>query len=114
MLRGGYGFAQGAALHGSPPERHWVAESRRSWFWGFWIPLGLLLAISLFGWPALALCLVYPLQIIRLAYRRESHDRLTWWWASAMVISKFPELLGQLKYRLDRLRRVNSQLIEYK
>src|ERR1700678_63187 len=33
MLRGGYAFAQGVALHGAPPERHWVAESRRAWVW---------------------------------------------------------------------------------
>ncbi len=114
MLRGGYGFAQGAAIHGALPERHWVAESRRAWIWGFWIPVGVLLAMSVFGWGALALVLIYPVQIVRLAYRRGYRSKLTWWWAAAMVVSKFPELLGQMKYRLDRMRRVNSQLIEYK
>jgi glycosyltransferase involved in cell wall biosynthesis len=114
MLRGGYGFAQGAAIHGAPPERHWVAESRRARVWGFWIPAVVLVAVIVFGWWALALVLIYPVQIIRLTYRRGDLSKLTWWWAGAMVIGKFPELLGQLKYRLDRLRRVNSQLIEYK
>jgi GT2 family glycosyltransferase len=114
MLRGGYGFAQGAALHGAPPERHWVAESRRAWIWGLWIPVGVLLAATIFGRWALALCLVYPLQIVRLANRRGDRSKFKWWWASAMVVAKFPELLGQLQYRLDRIRRVNSPLIEYK
>ena len=114
MLRGGYGFAQGAALHGAPPERHWVAESRRAWIWGLWIPVGVVLAATVFGWWALALCLVYPLQIVRLANRRGDRSKFKWWWASAMVVAKFPELLGQLQYRLDRIRRVNSPLIEYK
>jgi glycosyltransferase involved in cell wall biosynthesis len=114
MLRGGYGFAQGAALHGDSPERHWVAESRRAWLWGLWIPVGLLLAVGMFGWRALALFLIYPLQVVRLANRKGSGSKLSWWWASAMVVGKFPELLGQLKYRLDRLRHVNSPLIEYK
>jgi GT2 family glycosyltransferase len=114
MLRGGYGFAQGAALHGAPPERHWVAESRRAWIWGFWIPVGVLLAATVLGWWALAMYLVYPLQIVRLANRGGHRSKFKWWWASAMVVAKFPELLGQLQYRLDRMRQVNSSLIEYK
>src|SRR5712692_681401 len=40
MLRGGYAFAQGADLHGAPPERHCVRESRGVWFWGLGIPVG--------------------------------------------------------------------------
>jgi len=114
MLRGGYGFAQGAALHGAPPERHWVAESRRAWLWGLWIPIGLLVASGFAGWWVLMLLCIYPLQILRLAYRRGFDSKLAWWWAAAMVVAKFPEALGQLKYHLDRLRRVNSKLIEYK
>jgi hypothetical protein len=30
------------------------------------------------------------------------------------VIGKFPEVLGQMKYAIDRFRRVQSRLIEYK
>ena len=41
-LRSGYAFAQGAYLHGAPPERHWVWESRRAWLWGVWLPLACL------------------------------------------------------------------------
>jgi len=114
MLRGGYGFAQGAALHGAPPERHWVAESRRIWLWGFWMPAVVLVASGMFGWWALLLLWIYPIQILRLAYRRGFGSKLTWSWAVAMVVAKFPEVLGQMKYYLNRLRRVNSKLIEYK
>ena len=45
-VRAGYAFAQGAHLHGAPPERHWVWESRRAWLWGIWLPL-VCLALSL-------------------------------------------------------------------
>ena len=38
-LRAGYAFAQSAALHGAPPERLGVRESRSAWFWGFALPL---------------------------------------------------------------------------
>ena len=53
MVRGGYGFAQGAALHGAPPERHWVVESRRAWIWGLVLPAAIVVAGSkMVGRPA--------------------------------------------------------------
>ena len=114
MLRGGYGFAQASALHGDPPERHGVLESRRAWIWGFCIPLlTIILCITVGAWGLLPL-LVYPFQIIRLAIRgtrSPSKNRVR---AVALVLSKFAEVLGQMKYLLDRYRRVQSGLIEYK
>ena len=53
-LRGGYAFAEGSLLHGAPPERHWVAESRRAWIWGLGIPLLALLALPVLGLFSLA------------------------------------------------------------
>ncbi|WP_225027982.1 glycosyltransferase family 2 protein, partial [Xinfangfangia pollutisoli] len=38
-VRAGHAFAEGAALHGAPPERHWVAETRRALLWGAVLPL---------------------------------------------------------------------------
>ncbi len=32
--RAGHAFAEGAALHGAGPDRHWVAETRRALIWG--------------------------------------------------------------------------------
>lgn len=114
MVRGGYAYAQGASLHGAPPERHWVAESRRAWIWGLFIPLAILLLIGLVGWWAILLLIIYPLQIIRLAVRGKRSARENWWRAGALVISKFPEMMGEMKFVLDRLRGANSRLIEYK
>ena len=113
-LRSGYAYAQGAALHGAPPERHWVAESRRAWNWGLYIPLGALLLSVALGWPALLLLLIYPLQMVRLARTGRHSARENWLRAGALVISKFPEMLGQLKFLRDRLRRAQSRIIEYK
>jgi glycosyltransferase involved in cell wall biosynthesis len=114
MLRGGYAYAQGAWLHGAPPERLWVAESRRAWIWGLYIPLcALLLSVPL-GWPGFLLLLIYPLQVIRLARTGRHTVRENWLRAGALVISKFPEMLGQLKFLRDRLGRAQSRIIEYK
>lgn len=113
-LRGGYAFAMGAAIHGAPPERHWVAESRRAWLWGLGIPVGIVGLAAGLGGAFLGLLVVYPLQTIRLAARGRRTSRENWWQAVALVLGKFPEMLGELKFLLDRVRRVRSQLIEYK
>jgi GT2 family glycosyltransferase len=114
MLRGGYAFAQGVHLHGAAPERHGVAESWRAWIWGLFIPAAIAAAALIFGpWALLALA-VYPLQMIRLALRGKRTRRENWWRGGALVVSKFPEMLGQIKFWSDRSRRSQSRLIEYK
>jgi GT2 family glycosyltransferase len=105
--RGGHAFAEGAALHGAAPERHWVAETRRAVLWGAVLPLVTLAALAVTPWAALLL-LAYPLQILRLA-RRHGWER-----AAFLVLARFPEALGVLQYRLNRLRQRRSGLIEYK
>lgn len=120
MQRGGYAFAQGARLHGASPERLWISQSRRAWFWGFGVPAAVILGAALLGPMALLLLILYPLQIARIALRgtrdvpgrRSSPDR--WLYASAVVLAKFPELLGQLTFLLHSLTRVQARLIEYK
>ena len=114
MKRGGYAFALGAALHGAPPERHWVAESRRIWIWGLGVPAATLILVSLAGaWGALLL-LLYPLQIVRLALLGKRTRLQNWLLSLSLVVGKFPEMLGQLKFVADRMRRSRSALIEYK
>ncbi len=113
-LRTGYGFAEGAHLHGAPPERHWVRESRRALIWGFGIPLvtvGLTIWLGLWG---LAMLLVYPLQIIRLALRSTRPAKENWLRALFLVLGKFPEAIGQLKFIYNRLAGKTARLIEYK
>lgn len=105
--RGGHAFAEGAALHGAPPERHWVAEARRALLWGAVLPLAAVLGLVLTPWAALLL-LAYPLQVLRLS-RHLGRER-----AAFLVLGKFPEAQGVLEYHLNRLRRRRAGLIEYK
>ncbi len=114
MLRGGYAFAQGVYLHGAAPERHGVVESRRAWIWGFCIPAAVLVAAWVFGAWALLSFVIYPLQVIRLALKGKGTARENWWAAGALVVGKFAEVLGQIKFWMDRFRRAQSRLIEYK
>jgi glycosyltransferase involved in cell wall biosynthesis len=114
MARSGYAFAQGAHLHGRLPERHWVWESRRTWFWGFWLPLLCVaagLTIVPWGWASFA---AYPVQIVRQSLRVSGsfRDRITK--ATFQLLSRFPEAAGQLRFWRDHLLGRESALIEYK
>jgi glycosyltransferase involved in cell wall biosynthesis len=114
-MRTGYAFAQGAALHGAPPERHYVREARRAWIWGLAIPLLALCLAPLLGYWALVVLIAYPIQLVRLSALRPQHTRgENWLRAAALLLGKFAEMFGQVKFYIDRLRRVQSRLIEYK
>lgn len=113
-LRCGYAYALGAHLHGAPPERHFVWQSRRAWLWGAWLPLGCLVA-SLALWPwGLTAWLIYPLQVLRQIFRNTGtlSQRLTL--AFFQVVSRFPEVLGQIRFKRDLLLSQRARLIEYK
>lgn len=106
-VRAGHAFAEGAALHGRSPERHWVAETRRALIWGAGLPLLAILAglVHPAGW---LLLLVYPAQFVRLGLRDG------WQAAAFSLVGKFAEARGILGYGLDRLRGRRRGLIEYK
>ncbi len=115
MLRGGYAFAQGAAIHGGPPERYAILETRRAWFWGLGIPVIALILAPIFSWWALLALIPYPIQLIRLAMRGPRPSaRDNWLRAAALLLGKFPEMFGHVKFHIDQIRRSQSRLIEYK
>lgn len=112
--RAGYAFAEGSALHGAPPERHWVRESRSAWIWGMGIPgFVAVAAASATPW-AVALLFVYPLQVLRLYLQTRHTLPQAGWYATFLVMGKVPEVVGQFKYLLNRLRDRSPALIEYK
>ena len=112
-MRTGYAFAEGSHIHGAAPERHWVAESRSAWLWGLVLPAGLLMATL---WSPVAVWgfLLYPAQAVRLWLRKHGSGRARIAHAVFLVLGKFPETLGQLKFVAHRLRGRRASLIEYK
>lgn len=106
-VRAGHAFAEGAALHGAGPDRHWVAENRRSVVWGMALPLAILAGALITPWALLA-GLIYPAQVVRLARRGG------WAWAWFSVLGKFAEARGVAVYWLGRWRGQRRGLIEYK
>lgn len=113
-VRTGYAFAEGAHLHGRPPERHWVQQSRSAWFWGLLLPLALLIGASVDGPLALWGFALYPIQILRLFLRARGPWRLRALQASFLVIGKFAEAAGQIRFVANRVAGRRAALIEYK
>jgi glycosyltransferase involved in cell wall biosynthesis len=112
--RAGHAFAEGAALHGAPPERHYVKEARRALTWGLALPIAALLGAFFHGACALVL-LAYPMQIVRLSLRHRADGRPSpGARAFFLVLGRFPEALGVCTYWLRRWRRAPVRLIEYK
>lgn len=72
--RAGHAFAEGAAIHGAPPERHNVTPTRRALIWGAGLPLAILLGLFFTPW-ALALALLWPLKSLRLIGQGMPTDR---------------------------------------
>jgi len=114
--RAGHAFAQGAFLHGAPPERHYVAEQRRALIWGAVLPLSIVVLglIHPIAWLLLA---VYPLQVLRLALRPQPaavEADAAWSRAFFLVAGRFPEAAGVLLFHWHKHRGRASSLIEYK
>jgi glycosyltransferase involved in cell wall biosynthesis len=118
-VRAGHAYAEGAALHGAPPERFWVRETRSNWFWGLAVPAG-------------AIALAWPTRGLSLLAAAAGYTLILWWraarwgrsrgWAAddsalfglACGLAKFPMAIGQARYATARWRGRRSALIEYK
>jgi GT2 family glycosyltransferase len=112
-VRAGHAFAEGASLHGQPPERHYVREARRAWLWGILLPI-LILLISVFSSLGTILLLIYPLQVVRLCRSGNLPWRKNCMHALFLVLGKFPEAAGLVKYHFRSFKGAGSRLIEYK
>ncbi len=116
-VRAGHAYAQGAAIHGCSPERHWVRESLSIWVWGLIIPVMAVLCAGVTGGMSLLLLAGYPLllgRIYKRMRRRGYSAGDAFCYAGFCVLGKFPQVLGQMQYWWRRLTASPAVLIEYK
>ena len=106
--RAGYAYGEGAAMHGDPPERHCVRETRSALAWGVVLPVIVVTGVFVTPW-SFALLLAWPAQVLRLISQSMDPTR-----ALFITLGKTPEALGVLGYWWDRLRGRRTKLIEYK
>ena len=113
-MRSGHAYAEGARLHGAPPECHWVREARSALAWGVALPLAIVAGAALLGpWALLALA-VYPLQVARLFGKAEGLPRIRFARAFFLLLGKFAEAAGELRFFARSRRGRPGRLIEYK
>jgi hypothetical protein len=107
--RSGHAFAEGAWLHGLGRERHWVRETLRAVFFGGLLPLtAIVLSATLDAW-FLLLLLLYPVHVLRLSREQGGFTR-----AFYLVLGRFPEFLGVLRFVGQTAGACAAPLIEYK
>ena len=117
-IRNGHAYAEGALMHGKPPEKHWVKESRRIWVWGLILPfLAIASAWVTKGISIILLLLAYGLLFSRVyKYTRTgeipSSDALLY--SLFCVLDKFPQFIGQIQFHLSRLLKRKRTIVEYK
>lgn len=112
--RTGWAYAEGAAMNGAPPERHWVNETRRACLWGILLPLLALVLALIQPWAGLSVLALYPIQLARLVYRSTLEPRLARIQSAFLMIEKFAEAAGVVKYHVARLGGASKGIIEYK
>lgn len=113
--RAGHAYAQGADLHGAPPEQMWVRQSRRIVAWGLLLPALAAVAAPVTRGLSLVLLLAYPVNVVRIARRlRGEGQSRPWTIAFFLMLAKFPEAIGWLRFRWGKLTGHRSKLIEYK
>jgi cellulose synthase/poly-beta-1,6-N-acetylglucosamine synthase-like glycosyltransferase len=117
-VRTGHAYAEGTALHGRTPERHFVRQTRSAVFWGLAVPA---LALGL-AWPTrfLSLALLGGYLVLHRKTRRYYEVQRGWprgdagLYAAWIVLAKFPQALGLLRYWAGRLSGRRSGVIEHR
>jgi|SRR5665213_67938 len=112
-VRYGFGMTEVSRLHWSSPFGIWKAELKRAIIWGGLLPL--LIGFAALVHPAaLAVTLIYPLQICRIALTRGLRSSDSWAYALFVTLGKFAEFQGVSKFYWRKLLRQSTELIEYK
>jgi len=112
-MRGGHAFAEVSLIHFGSTQGIWKIETARSVVWGLLLPLAIF-SLSVVEPLSLVLFAAYPLQIVRLARKEGWKSVDSWMFASFLVIGKFAEAIGILKYYISLIFRTQSRAIEYK
>jgi hypothetical protein len=104
-------------MHGKLPERHGIRHVRRFILWGIVIPS----MILILAWPthgmSLLMSFFYPLQVAWNArcHRKAGMPHLdAWLYGASIVVGRFPNTVGAVRYWYGQLVGRCQALIEYK
>jgi glycosyltransferase involved in cell wall biosynthesis len=123
-VRAGHAYAEGNFRHGGAPEFFRQREVSGIWKWAI-LPLAMTcIAVVVIGilsvrWSVFGLLplLLYPLLAIKVAKQRMNRGtpmKNALLYGSSVVVGKFPQLLGLIRFRSKQRRGERSMIIEYK
>ena len=111
-VRAGHAYAEVGAMHGEPQH---AVKLLKTLVWAFVLPTTSLGLGGFTNGLSFALLVLYPLNIARIAMRlRRSGEPRPYTVATFLMLSKFPEAMGWLRYQAGRFTGRRSKLIEYK
>ena len=114
-VRAGHAYAEVSSMHDDDLSREWRSKSAKALLWAFFIPAASVVSVPFTSSYSLGLFLLYPLNVARIANRlRRDGERRPWAVATFLMLSKFPEALGWLRYKRGRVTGERSAIIEYK
>ena len=125
-VRGGWAYAEGAAMHGGSPEAYNRRAVRSILVWGTGLPLALVgpplaallgapagvMTLSLLGLVAVAAMAVRIARYRRMRHGDPSTDALLY--GALTMAGKLPQLVGVARYHAGRWSGRPARLIEYK
>ncbi|HEX3356930.1 MAG TPA: glycosyltransferase [Tepidisphaeraceae bacterium] len=123
-FRAGHAYAEGFAMHGTPPESHNAHQVMSIRLWALIVPLIFVVATIAtaliaprYAWIPALLLLLYPLMILKIAVSKRfqnlgSADSLIY--GFFVMLGKLPQLCGMRAYRRSISRGGHTTLIEYK
>jgi GT2 family glycosyltransferase len=116
-VRAGRAYAQGAALHGASPERHWVKERRSIWIWGILVPsLAVVFTWLTYGLSLVVMLALYVVLGIKIVLNRtrswgySRSDAVLYAWFC--VIGKWPQAIGLLQFVFEQKCRPNNEVVK--
>lgn len=115
--RSGYASIEGAWMHRRSPGRYNVHGVVSILQWAVCLPLAACLLSAWLGWFGVLVLLLYPFQWLRVSLKQRalgrsaSHARL---YAFFILLGKFAQLLGILRWFWLHIVRRTPSLIEYK
>lgn len=119
--RSGHAYAEHVARHGIRAFPSWRRQVKSIIIWGFVLPAiiigcaGAALAGHLFLLvPGIMVAFLYPLQWVRIARAKNGGGQKRSIYASLILVGKFAEFGGLLRFHLNRLMKRQSKIIEHK
>ncbi|QKX16590.1 glycosyltransferase family 2 protein [Microbulbifer sp. YPW1] len=116
--RSGHAYAQAVAMHGQSPEKFQLRQLLSILFWGAGLPLVIMLTAITINAFVLSALLIYPLLYLKITYSNLRHRHMKTGTASMyaffLVIGKFFQALGALKFMRRYLSSGKYTIIEYK